>query len=380
LCRRPRPRQSWQFADHRAAGAARVAHPAAGVGGTDPARSPRLHRHRGAARHFGGDAAEFIDRSRLPRRRAARRVAAGVLPRPDPGLRLLLSARLGAGAARAAGCFLRPPAAGHRLLSHRQPDRATARTLHGKPEAAHPAGANAGHFLAGADRAHDARLHARGAVVGFRAPRARQRPVVVHRDRHLRVPQRHAAGHHHARDGVLVPARRQRAGRESVRLARYRLLRGGGATRLRLRASAGFRADHGGDVCRAQPDDRRALRPDRSAREAGSMTDIAATPRREGGLAALFRHSRYILGENPVTGFAFALFVLIVIAAVLGPSIVPYDPLASDTTQAMKPPSAHHWFGTDQIGRDVFSRVIVATRLDFFIAVASVALVFLMGG
>jgi peptide/nickel transport system permease protein len=110
------------------------------------------------------------------------------------------------------------------------------------------------------------------------------------------------------------------------------------------------------------------------------MTDIAATPRREGGVTALFRHARYVLGENPVTGFAFALFVLIVLAAVLGPNIVPYNPLASDTAQALKPPSAHHWFGTDQLGRDVFSRVVVATRLDFFIAVASVALVFLMGG
>src|SRR5207245_1203437 len=39
-----------------------------------------------------------------------------------------------------------------------------------------------------------------------------------------------------------------------------------------------------------------------------------------------------------------------------------------------------HWFGTDQLGRDIFSRVIVATRLDTFIAVASVALVFLLGG
>jgi peptide/nickel transport system permease protein len=39
-----------------------------------------------------------------------------------------------------------------------------------------------------------------------------------------------------------------------------------------------------------------------------------------------------------------------------------------------------HWFGTDQLGRDIFSRVVVATRLDFFIAVASVVLVFLMGG
>src|SRR5580700_1261661 len=110
------------------------------------------------------------------------------------------------------------------------------------------------------------------------------------------------------------------------------------------------------------------------------MTDIAAPTPRESAIAALYKHARYIVGENPVTGFAFALFVLIVLAAILGPHIVPYDPLQSDTTQALKPPSAHHWFGTDQLGRDVFSRVVVATRLDFFIAVASVALVFVMGG
>jgi peptide/nickel transport system permease protein len=110
------------------------------------------------------------------------------------------------------------------------------------------------------------------------------------------------------------------------------------------------------------------------------MTEIAVAPPRPSPLLGLLRHGRYVLAENPVTGFAFALFVLIVLAAVLGPHVVPYDPLASDTAQALKPPSAHHWFGTDQLGRDIFSRVVVATRLDFFIAVASVALVFLMGG
>src|SRR6201986_2115294 len=110
------------------------------------------------------------------------------------------------------------------------------------------------------------------------------------------------------------------------------------------------------------------------------MTDIAVTPRPSSGLGALIRHGRYVIGENKVTGFAFALFTLIVLAAVIGPYIVPHDPLASETTAALKPPSAHHWFGTDQLCRDVFSRVVVATRLDFFIAIASVALVFLMGG
>jgi peptide/nickel transport system permease protein len=87
-----------------------------------------------------------------------------------------------------------------------------------------------------------------------------------------------------------------------------------------------------------------------------------------------------VLGENRVTAFAFALLVVILFATLFGPYVVPYDPLASDTAAALKPPSAAHWFGTDQLGRDIFSRVIVATRLDTFIAVASVVLVFLMGG
>jgi len=59
---------------------------------------------------------------------------------------------------------------------------------------------------------------------------------------------------------------------------------------------------------------------------------------------------------------------------------VPYDPLASDTAATLQAPSLRHWFGTDLLGRDIFSRVVVATRLDFIIALASVALVFVMGG
>jgi peptide/nickel transport system permease protein len=113
------------------------------------------------------------------------------------------------------------------------------------------------------------------------------------------------------------------------------------------------------------------------------MSNIALESERAAqgaGLVAMLRHARYILAENVVTAFAFALFLLIVTTALIGAYLVPYDPLASDTAAALKPPSLAHWFGTDQIGRDVLSRVIVATRLDFFIAVASVALVFLMGG
>ncbi|WP_119418212.1 ABC transporter permease [Desertibaculum subflavum] len=95
---------------------------------------------------------------------------------------------------------------------------------------------------------------------------------------------------------------------------------------------------------------------------------------------ALLRHARYVIGENPVTGIAFAIFVLLVVAALLGPLVTPYDPLASDTSATLRAPSAKHWFGTDQLGRDIFSRVVAATRLDLGIAIFSVALVFALGG
>jgi peptide/nickel transport system permease protein len=97
-------------------------------------------------------------------------------------------------------------------------------------------------------------------------------------------------------------------------------------------------------------------------------------------LAVALRDARYIMGANPVTGLAFALFGLILLAALLGPQAVSIDPLASDTAAALQSPSGRHWFGTDQLGRDIFSRVVVATRLDFGIAVASVVLVFALGG
>jgi peptide/nickel transport system permease protein len=96
-------------------------------------------------------------------------------------------------------------------------------------------------------------------------------------------------------------------------------------------------------------------------------------------MTATLRHAGYVLSENPVTGFAFALFSLFSLCGLLGPWLVPYDPLVSDTAQALSRPSAVHWFGTDQLGRDIFSRVVAATRLDLGIATISVSLAFGVG-
>ena len=91
------------------------------------------------------------------------------------------------------------------------------------------------------------------------------------------------------------------------------------------------------------------------------------------------RHVRHVLSENPVTMAAAALFALFILIALIGPAIVPHDPLASNATAALQPPSGTHWFGTDALGRDIFSRTLVATRLDLGIAISAVALSFALG-
>ncbi|MGD1857987.1 MAG: ABC transporter permease [Leptolyngbyaceae cyanobacterium] len=89
--------------------------------------------------------------------------------------------------------------------------------------------------------------------------------------------------------------------------------------------------------------------------------------------------ARYIVSENRVTFGSFLLFFALVLLAIFGQAIAPYDPMASNAAVALSPPSLAHWFGTDDLGRDVLSRVLVATRLDLGIAVIAVVLSFGLG-
>ena len=83
-------------------------------------------------------------------------------------------------------------------------------------------------------------------------------------------------------------------------------------------------------------------------------------------------HARYVLSDNPFTLVAVVLFAAFVLIAIAGRWIAPHDPLASNVGAALSPPSASHWFGTDALGRDILSRVLVATRVDFVIALSAV--------
>lgn len=68
-----------------------------------------------------------------------------------------------------------------------------------------------------------------------------------------------------------------------------------------------------------------------------------------------------------------------VIIAFFGPWLAPYDPLAQNFMATLKSPSASHWFGTDQLGRDVFSRILVGAHLSLGIGVGGVSIAFVLG-
>ncbi|MDB5555157.1 MAG: binding-protein-dependent transport system inner rane protein [Rhizobium sp.] len=75
-----------------------------------------------------------------------------------------------------------------------------------------------------------------------------------------------------------------------------------------------------------------------------------------------FKHNLGLVMHSAtfLTGAFIVLFW--VCCAIFGRSLIPYDPFADEMMNALQPPSAGHWFGTDQLGRDVFSRVIAGAR------------------
>ncbi len=77
------------------------------------------------------------------------------------------------------------------------------------------------------------------------------------------------------------------------------------------------------------------------------------------------------LKANPQAFIAAGLLILLVLTALVGPLLAPYDPLAIDLNHLKEPPSAHHFFGTDSKGRDVFSRVIEGSRISLGIGIAA---------
>lgn len=100
---------------------------------------------------------------------------------------------------------------------------------------------------------------------------------------------------------------------------------------------------------------------------------VAAAPESPARRAvrSFFRHRLAVFGLVVILFFA--------LAAILAPWIAPYDPLATSWSAIRKPPSAEHWLGTDENGRDVLSRVLFGARASMLAGVVSVLAAMLIG-
>ncbi len=85
----------------------------------------------------------------------------------------------------------------------------------------------------------------------------------------------------------------------------------------------------------------------------------------------------WMLRQSPLTIVGGVIMLVMLFIMVAAPWIVPHDPNALDLTARLQAPSAQHWFGTDEVGRDLFSRVLAGSQQSI---TAGLAVVVIAGG
>ena len=86
------------------------------------------------------------------------------------------------------------------------------------------------------------------------------------------------------------------------------------------------------------------------------------------------RLGRFYLGmlefcRNPMAVAGLAMVILLIVVALLAPLLAPGSPFEQNLTRRLQPPSADHWFGTDDLGRDIYTRVIHGSRITLYMVV-----------
>jgi peptide/nickel transport system permease protein len=103
----------------------------------------------------------------------------------------------------------------------------------------------------------------------------------------------------------------------------------------------------------------------------------SAQPR--SGFARLVGSVGRFIRSSPTGAISALIWLLMVVFAIFAPQLAPYDPLEADFAAVRSGPSSLHWLGTDQLGRDLVSRIIYGTRITLVVAIASVAIGDLIG-
>lgn len=87
----------------------------------------------------------------------------------------------------------------------------------------------------------------------------------------------------------------------------------------------------------------------------------------------------WMLKGSPLTVTGAVIIVLMLLMMIFSPWLATHDPNAIDLTARLLPPSAAHWFGTDEVGRDLFSRVLVGSQQSILAGLVVVAIAGMMG-
>ena len=110
-----------------------------------------------------------------------------------------------------------------------------------------------------------------------------------------------------------------------------------------------------------------------------SVVPMTSTPIEIEPPVSLWRDAWHRLRRNRLAVFGLAVVVILAFTAVFGPYLTPYDFLSQDLNARNLAPSLSHLFGTDDLGRDVFSRVVYGTRTAFLVAIVVTFIAVLIG-
>ena len=95
--------------------------------------------------------------------------------------------------------------------------------------------------------------------------------------------------------------------------------------------------------------------------------------------ASLARWGRRFSSLRTIERFGLVAVAILLVLAVIGPAIAPYPTMMADSSIRLEPPNAVHWFGTDENGMDILSRIIAAPRVDVSVAFIAISVAVVIG-
>ncbi|GGN25789.1 MULTISPECIES: nickel transporter permease [Marinomonas] len=101
-----------------------------------------------------------------------------------------------------------------------------------------------------------------------------------------------------------------------------------------------------------------------------TMASSATSKSTSAGMVMLLQmlvHGSKRIIHNPLTAAGLFVVMLLLIVAMFAPWIATHNPLAQELSNSLQPPSSEHWFGTDEFGRDIFSRLVYGSRITLYI-------------